>query len=58
MLVERGRGLRIVNELAQGQWGLLAGPAVLTTFRRAARKARFRAPVRFADPRTADSESR
>ncbi|MEV7512154.1 ECF transporter S component [Streptomyces sp. NPDC090085] len=27
----------------------LAGPAVLTTFRRAARKARFRAPVRF-DP--------
>ncbi len=35
---------------------LLAGPAVLTTFRRAARKARFRAPVRFADPRTAESE--
>ncbi|MER6956247.1 ECF transporter S component [Streptomyces sp. NPDC000618] len=27
---------------------LLAGPAVLTTFRRAARRARFRAPVRFA----------
>ncbi|CAH9418031.1 MULTISPECIES: ECF transporter S component [Streptomyces albovinaceus subgroup] len=27
---------------------MLAGPAVLTTFRRAARKARFRAPVRFA----------
>ncbi|MFF8716554.1 ECF transporter S component [Streptomyces sp. NPDC015184] len=29
---------------------LLAGPAVLTTFRRAARKARFRAPVRFVRP--------
>ncbi|MFI6463543.1 ECF transporter S component [Streptomyces sp. NPDC050528] len=29
---------------------LLADPAVLTTFRRAAREARFRAPVRFATP--------
>ncbi|MEW1547716.1 ECF transporter S component [Streptomyces tsukubensis] len=29
---------------------LLAGPAVLTAFRRAARRARFRAPVRFAPP--------
>lgn len=29
---------------------LLAGPAVLTAFRRAARKARFQAPVRFAAP--------
>ena len=31
-------------------WPLPAGPAVLTTFRRAARKARFRASVRFAAP--------
>jgi hypothetical protein len=38
---------------------LLAGPAVLTTFRRAARKARFRAPVRFATPaQAADSDGR
>ncbi|WP_335934937.1 ECF transporter S component [Streptomyces sp. PTD5-9] len=32
----------------------LAGPAVLTTFRRAARRARFHAPARFAAPRTAE----
>ncbi|MFK0138457.1 ECF transporter S component [Streptomyces murinus] len=36
---------------------LLAGPAVLTTFRRAARRARFRAPVRFAGPRERPAES-
>lgn len=35
---------------------LLAGPAVLTTFRRAARRARFRAPVRFVEPRQAASD--
>jgi energy-coupling factor transport system substrate-specific component len=32
---------------------LIAGPAALTTFRRAARRANFTAPVRFS-PRTAD----
>ncbi len=32
----------------------LAGPAVLTVFRRAARKARFQAPIRFAPRRTTD----
>ncbi len=37
---------------------LLAGPAVLTTFRRAARKARFRAPARFAAPPAAGSGPR
>ncbi|WP_374213468.1 hypothetical protein [Streptomyces sp. G1] len=33
----------------------LAGPAVLTAFRRAARKASFRAPIRFK-PRTVPAE--
>lgn len=33
---------------------LLAGPAVLTTFRRAARRARFRAPARFTAPQPVD----
>jgi energy-coupling factor transport system substrate-specific component len=33
---------------------LIAGPAVLTTFRRAARRARFEAPVAFAPPPPAD----
>ncbi|MFF2960262.1 ECF transporter S component [Streptomyces sp. NPDC057963] len=33
----------------------LAGPAVLTTFRRAARRARFRAPVRFRSPDATDA---
>lgn len=37
---------------------IVAGPAVLTTFRRAARRARFRAPVRFDGPKLSDSRGR